>query len=521
MTPEMPIVKLLIVDDRKENLFSLKSLLADIEVEIFTAKSGAEALALMVDHDFALALLDVQMPEMDGFELAELMRGAEKTKNIPIIFVTAAAESSGFAFKGYESGAVDFMYKPINPVILKSKIRVFIELDTQKKLLQGKMKELKKAKEAAENANRLKSAFLANMSHEIRTPLNAVIGFAELLNDKSVTPDEIKEYSQIISRSGKSLVNIIDDILDLSKVEAGHLEIERVSYSPLAVAQEVIDLLMVKANRKNLTLKMNSSKDFPLKSVSDPSRLRQILMNIVGNALKFTDTGGVTVSLVYAKEDQMLSFIIEDTGLGIAANHSDKLFKPFMQADNSITRKFGGTGLGLVLAKRLAQLMGGDVLLIKSEPNKGSIFEVRIKHSDLANAKTLVTKDIPKVTTEKSIEGLHVLLVEDSEDNRYLMQMFLSKRGVKLEMANNGEEGIRMALKSNPDLILMDIQMPVLDGYQATLKLREQNFNKPIIALTAHAMVSEQEKCFAVGCNDFLSKPLNQKELLTKLSYYS
>ena len=283
----------------------------------------------------------------------------------------------------------------------------------------------------------------------------------------------------------------------------------------------MLDLMIIKLGSKEISLKLEVSKDFPLSSVGDAARLKQVLVNIIGNAIKFTEKGSVTVSLVYSKEDQMMSFVIEDTGVGIAEEHAEKLFKPFMQADNSITRKFGGTGLGLVLAKRLAELMGGDATLLKSELNKGSAFLIKIKHSIATATKKVFKKPTAEVGKLKSLEGLRVLLVEDSEDNQCLMQMLLPKRGVKLEMASNGEEGIRMALEGNPDLVLMDIQMPILDGFQATKQLREKNFTKPIIALTAHAMASEQEKCYAVGCNDFLSKPLNQKELLKKLSYYS
>ena len=266
----LPKVKLLLVDDRKENLFALGSLLEDFDTEIFKAESGGKALDLMVDHDFALAILDVQMPDMDGFELAELMRGADKTKAVPIIFITAAAKTSGFAFRGYETGAVDFLYKPVDPLILKSKVRVFIELDQQKRQLKLQMTQLKAAKEAAETANQLKSAFLANMSHEIRTPLGALIGFAELLEDPSLKASDKSEYVKIIGRSGKALVRLIDDILDLSKVEAGHMEIENIRFSPLTLVQEVVELLGKSANRQRhqpgVKFRAQYSVEFPFGS---------------------------------------------------------------------------------------------------------------------------------------------------------------------------------------------------------------------------------------------------------------
>jgi CheY-like chemotaxis protein/nitrogen-specific signal transduction histidine kinase len=413
------------------------------------------------------------------------------------------------------------MYKPIDPTILKCKIKIFIELDEHKKLLETKMKELKIAKNAAERASRLKSAFLANMSHEIRTPLNAVIGFADLLHSDSVSEEERKEYTEVISRSGKTLVSIIDDILDISKVEAGHLEVELVKYSPLKALDEVLKLLYIKAKKKGIELNMILGDNIPKESIADPNRFKQIIINIVGNAIKFTEKGHVNVKMSYNKVDEMIDIEVQDTGVGIGPEYIDKIFNSFVQADNSITRKYGGTGLGLVLAKHLARLMGGTVRLINSEIDKGSTFLISIKHTvneSMINA--LAVKKLPGNSKKIDLKGMRILLVEDSLDNQMLMQIFLSKMGIKLEIANNGVEGIEKALAGNFDLVLMDIQMPILDGYQATKKLREKNYNKPIVALTAHAMLSEQEKCIHAGCTDFLSKPLNQNDLYKKLSFY-
>ncbi len=514
-------VKVLLVDDRKDNLFSLGTLLQELELELYKAQSGAEALSLMVDHSFALAILDVQMPDMDGFELAELMRGALKTQAIPIIFVTAASPASGFAFKGYELGAVDFLYKPLDAMIFKSKVKVFIELETQKA-------QLRLAKDAAENANRLKSAFLANMSHEIRTPLGALMGFAELLDDDRLPANEKHKYIQTIKRNGLALTNLIDDILDLSKVEAGHLEIVEEEICPVAVVQDVLALLGKMAEQKGLKLNFSSEGFIPQKIGSDEKRFRQIMTNIIGNAIKFTEKGTVDVTLIGERltaEKTRLILNIKDTGIGIESDKVDKLFKPFVQADNSVTRKFGGTGLGLALSKSLAQLLGGDLTLASSSPSVGSTFKVAIVVKNIEQGIQLPKKNSQKnPSTEKGVkplQGQTILVVEDSLDNQALMEILLQRRGAVVDFASNGEEGFRKALAKEYDIVLMDIQMPIQDGYVTVQKLKAKNYSKPIIALTAHAMAEEKEKCIQVGCVDFLSKPINQTQLIEKILMHS
>jgi signal transduction histidine kinase len=498
----------LIVDDRNENLFALSTLLSEFDVEVFKAGSGAEALELMLDHDFALAILDIQMPDMDGFEVAELMRGTERTKTVPIIFVTAAAEKTGFAFRGYEKGAVDFLFKPIDPTVLKSKVRVFIELDEQKKLLSEKLAELQLAKEAAEAANRLKSSFLANMSHEIRTPLGAMIGFAELLEEGRVSPEEKAEFPRIIRQNGQSLLRLLDDVLDLSKVEAGRLEIEKIVFSPRELITEVLDLLRQSAEQKGIEMEMFLSPEVPERVISDPTRLRQILMNIIGNAIKFTRAGRVCVRARPSPHDR-LRFEVEDTGVGIDGATAERLFRSFVQADNSTTRKFGGTGLGLALSRRLAQRLGGDVRLVHSAPGEGSCFEILVEAApyhvpESRRAELAFHSDSPH-----PLKGLNVLLVEDSEDNRFLIEQALRRHGAAVEFACDGLAGVNKAVEGAFDLVLMDIQMPVLDGYGATKRLRELGYFKPVIALTAHAMAEERERCLSAGCDEHLPKPID------------
>lgn len=520
----MDKVKVLLVDDRKDNLFTLGALIEDLGVDLYKVQSGAAALELMLDHHFGLAILDVQMPDMDGFELAELMRGAHKTQSIPIIFVTAASPASGFAFKGYELGAVDFLYKPLDPLIFKSKIKVFIELETQKMLLR-------QAKDSAENANRLKSAFLANMSHEIRTPLGALMGFAELLEDENLPQDQRQKFIQTIKRNGVALTNLIDDILDLSKVEAGHLEIVNEEICPVGLIEDVLGLLGKMAEQKGIRLQFEQRGDIPYKIHSDGNRIRQILMNIVGNALKFTEKGHVHVVLSAEKkwgQNCLLSIEVTDTGIGIQPDKLHKLFKPFTQADNSVTRRFGGTGLGLALSKKLSQLLGGDLILQKSRPDEGSTFVAHIfaptvqdKAPEQSIKRSASAQQTEASKSNVSLQGQKILVVEDSIDNQALMEIILKKKGAEVDFAGNGEDGLKKALSRDYDVVLMDIQMPIQDGYETVQKLRSRKYAKPIIALTAHAMADEKEKCIRVGCVDFLSKPINQAQLVEKIIQYS
>ena len=507
--------KLLIVDDRRENLFALSTLLDEFGAEVHTAESGAAALELMNQHEYALAILDIQMPDIDGFRLAEMMRGNERTKNVPIIFITSASENTGFAFRGYESGAVDILYKPIDAAVLRSKVRVFIEMDEQRHALQS-------AKDAAEAANKLKSAFLANMSHEIRTPLGAMIGFAEMLEDPAVPAEDKLEYSRIIRKNGQLLLRLIDDVLDLSKVEAGQLQAEMLQFSPEGLANEVLDLLRRVAEKKGVALELDLAPNLPRLVVSDPTRVRQILMNIVGNAIKFTRQGEVRVTLGFDQTGAypLLRLIVEDTGVGIEESVVARLFQSFVQADHSTTRRFGGTGLGLILSKRLAQGLGGDVRLTRSQIQKGSAFEITVRAQPLDAAPLAERKASPVTTpsTPKPLDGMRILVAEDSEDNQTLIRLILNRYGAEVEFANDGVEAVEKALKGRHDVVLMDIQMPALDGYGATRKLRAEGYSSPIIALTAHAMTEERDRCIEAGCTDHLSKPIDRAVLLQKLS---
>lgn len=395
-----------------------------------------------------------------------------------------------------------------------------------KQKLEQAAKDLKSAKDEAEKANQLKSAFLANMSHEIRTPLGAIVGFADLLRDPSLSPEEHDNFINIMARNGEQLSTIIDDILDLSKVEAGHLTLEHIDTHPAMIADDVISLLTIKAREKNIVLDFKAELSTPANIVSDPVRVKQILMNIVSNAIKFTFQGAFKVRSFGAAEGKnrkFLYFEVTDTGIGIPPIEIDRVFEPFVQVDVTHTRKFGGTGLGLALSRQLARHLGGDVTITKTAEGKGTTFLITIE--DQLGKRVLLTTRTERDPTanlpENVLNNISVLVVDDSEDNRQLISLYLNKFGAVVDFAENGEVGFRKALGGHHDIVLMDIQMPVMDGYTATAKLREAGFRKPIIALTAHAMTEVRLKCLNVGCTDHLSKPINAIELIGAIAKYS
>lgn len=398
--------------------------------------------------------------------------------------------------------------------------RVFDELDIS--LSQDLAK---RAAFAIENANlfsraneasRAKSAFLANISHEIRTPLGAMIGFAELsLEEGSLNPAQ-SEHIQKIVKNGQQLLRIVNDVLDISKVESDHLQVDRVDFSLPRLLDEVISLLRNQAESKGLRLSLEKSANLPESVSTDPLRLRQILINMIGNAIKFTERGSVqvlaSVSARSSGDAATLVFRILDTGLGIDDTQARRLFEPFVQADESMARKFGGTGLGLHLSRKLARLLGGDVELESSRPDAGSTFRVTI---DVQLPLVSPPKDAPAPAAgaHAKLRG-RLLVVEDSVDNQILIQAFLAGEDLQIDLAENGREGLEKALATAYDLILMDIQMPVMDGFEAIKQLRAHGHFGQVVALTAHGMKGDRERCLEQGFNDYLSKPISRQSLV-------
>ena len=381
------------------------------------------------------------------------------------------------------------------------------------------------ARRAAQEASRLKSEFLAHTSHEIRTPMTALVGYTELLGDPDLSPAERAEGLATVRRNGEHLMTIVNDILDLSKIESGRMTIERMACSPFALVAEVAAVLRPRAAHDGLDVEVGYRSPLPETIETDPTRLRQILLNLVGNAIKFTPRGSVRLE-VGPVEDTRLCFEVIDTGIGLDAEQQARLFTAFSQADASTTRRFGGTGLGLAISKRLAGMLGGD-LRVRSVPGEGSTFTLTIDVGSLAGVRLLdrppevraaAERPEPSADERQALRG-RILLAEDGLDARRLLARHLRAAGAEVETAENGLVACELALRAAEagapyDLILMDMQMPELDGYAAAARLRAAGYRGPIVALTAHAMEDERARCLGAGCDGFATKPILRRTLI-------
>lgn len=619
------IPAILLVDDNEDNLLTLEGNLRNLKVRFFSAQNGREAIELVKNHDFALIILDIQMPEMNGYETAEAIRQVQRNKHTPIIFLTAVYFDHVSVYKGYQAGAVDYITKPFNREILVTKTRVFLELDmVRHELLQSKkefqsivqdqtdlivrtdennsiifanralliaftktfdslkgcnfldwisekdrekilkaievlspsnaivklhhslnmptarqifvstiiralydsnneltgfqyvMRDISKevenreelivAKKKAEEATKSKSQFLANMSHEIRTPMNSILGMIDVLMQTNLDEDQLEDV-EVIKYSATNLLDILNDILDFSRIEANQLQIQSIWFNLDDELKKIIKLLENKAKEKGNILILETFPDIPQKVKGDPLRLGQIIINLLNNAVKFTENGTVklTVEKDLSKEKtSRFKFTIIDTGIGMPEKISASLFNFYQQGDPSIAREYGGSGLGLAISKSLCEMMGGSISF-KSEVDKGSAFWFSIALEE-------------EEKTEKT-QKTRVLVVEDNPLNQRIVGATLQKNNIGFDVASNGKIAVEKVLENDYSLILMDIQMPVMDGYEATRQIREFENNNPdrkktcIIALTANATKEDRERCEKTGMNDYLTKPFKFTDL--------
>lgn len=554
-------ITVLVVDDDPSILKLLEHNLQQRGFIVETANNGVEGFAIANEVDPPLVITDWNMPQMNGLELTKRLRSCESIGFTYIILLTVNTTKEQLA-KGFEVGVDDYITKPFDYSELFSRIKsaeriIRLEAFYRKHMVQvhktnaevammnsrlerisrqreQAMEEAKVAKAMADTANMAKSDFIASMSHEVRSPMTSILGYAELLQDQENTPIDRETAIEAISRNGLYLLSIINDILDISKIEAGKMQVECIPCSPCEIINDVMVQMWVKADEKNISLNVEYVGKIPETIQSDPIRLRQILINLIGNAVKFTEQGGVRL-VVQLDQSQLnntaLHFDIIDTGIGLTSKQADRLFKTYSQADPATTRLFGGSGLGLSISRKLAELLGGKIKLINSKPSEGSQFRIILPTGSLANCAYVQNPSSQIHKREHADSKNHsaillsnykILLVEDHPDNQQLVSLFLSKAGAKVEIAANGRQAIEAAMEAKGrqkpfDVILMDMQMPILDGYEATRRLRANGYTDLIIALTAHAMVDDQKKCLDCGCDAYISKPVTRYQLIDSI----
>jgi signal transduction histidine kinase len=526
----MEKINILIVDDRPENLIALEALLQRPDVDIISTTMPNEALRISWEMDISIALIDVQMPEMDGFELVEILKSNPRTKDILVIFVTAISKETKYAVKGLNNGAIDYLFKPLDPFITSAKVDSFIkfirsqrELKQKNKELEASQKKLIEAKEQAEQGKRIKENFLANMSHEIRTPINGIIGIAHLLDKTPLSADQ-QEMVDLLETSSTSLLGVINEILDLSKIEAGKFKIVRTETDLKAICNAVINLLRVRSVEKKLELTTAFDNDLPLTVLADSLRLNQILMNLIGNAIKFTNEGSVSlkVEVMNRKGNNVqIKFSVSDTGIGIPEDKIEKIFEIFEQADPLTTVKFGGTGLGLSIVKNLAKLKGG-VLEVFSEEGKGSTFCFTNWYEVV---KTSQQSDDVRGDRLSPFNNVKILVAEDNPVNKFLIVKILKDWNIDVDVVENGRDALDKLAANTYDLILMDTFMPVMNGLDAIKLIRDGyasgKENIPVITFSAAVMENDKKTAIAAGANDVLSKPFELEILHKKIQKYA
>jgi len=524
----MEKINILIVDDNVDNLQALELALERDELIVFTTASPKNVIQICIENDISIALIDVKMPDIDGFELLDIIKANPLTEHIMVILITGYSMSSDHVVKGLSNGAVDYLFKPLDLYITIAKVNSLITLVNYQKEIKKKNEELEsyqhelfKEIRKTEKSKIIKENFLANMSHEIRTPLNAIIGLTHLLKDSSVNNDQ-QEMIRLMEYSSNSLLGIVNDILESAKIDAGKVEIIRTETNVVNLIETICDLTRPMANEKGLKLLCEIDDDVPTMIMADALRLNQIMMNIINNAIKFTIQGNVTVSLKMVEKDDekvMLQFVVKDSGIGIPKSSIEKIFTRFEQVEDKTWQKFGGTGLGLSIVKRLIKLKGGT-LNVESELGVGTTFTFS-NWFKLAKDNATPDSNVKQEPSLLKFDDITILLVDDDITNQFIIVETLKEWNIKVDVAENGLEALKKLEENNYDLILMDTHMPIMNGYEATRKIRGEMLNPkkdiPIIAFSASVIDKEKTAATEAGVNDFIEKPFEIKKLVRKI----
>ena len=517
-------INLLIIDNG-ENVKTLISALVDENFNIFTTKSIEKAYQICVNNDISIAIIAMDIPDMNGYELLDKIKSTPETEHILVIFTINYPNSSEAVVKGLSRGAIDYLHKPFELNITIAKIRSLITLVNFRKEIIKKNKELEHSKDElfktidkTKKSKVIKENFLANMSHEIRTPLNAIMGLISLLKETRVDSHQ-KELINLMDFSSNALLGIVNDVLESARIDAGKVEIVNTKISVIKLLKSVCDLIRPIASEKGLNLICEISDETPDFILADPLRINQILLNVINNAIKFTQRGEVVISLqpLELNEKQvLLEFAIRDTGIGISKEFIEKIFNRFEQVEDRTWQGFGGTGLGLSIVKRLIELKGGN-LHIESEVGKGTVLTFTNWYA-LADREEIFS---PENFDHSSFDEILILLVDDNPVNQFIVVNMLKEWNINVEIANNGLEAFEKLQSRNYQLILMDTHMPVMNGNDATRKIRNEMIAPkkyiPIISFSASVIENEKNEAKRAGVDDFIEKPFEISTLVKKI----